>query len=96
MLDSLFSDNNLNPKFSKSITLEYYFEAVQNLRFVVWDIDNVKLPIEKQDFIGQLEVTVADLIAHGGTLSRSLVNPKYPKGCGIIHILVRNVVLLVL
>ncbi len=25
-------DNNLNPKFSKSVTLEYYFEAVQNLK----------------------------------------------------------------
>lgn len=39
----------------------------------------------------QLEVTVADLVSHGGTLSRSLVNPRYPKGCGTIHILVQEV-----
>ncbi len=60
-------------------------------KFVVWDIDNVRLPIEKQDFIGHLEVTVADLISHGGTLSRSLVNPRYPRGCGTIHVLVQEV-----
>jgi hypothetical protein len=42
----------------------------------VWDIDNVKLPLEKQNFIGDLFISVADLVSHGGTLSRSLVNPK--------------------
>lgn len=73
------------------MTLEYYFEMVQQLKFVVWDIDNVKLPIEKQDFIGHLETTVAELVSGGGTMSRSLVNPRYPKGCGQIHILVQEV-----
>lgn len=59
------------------MVLDYYFEAMQNLRFAVWDIDNVKLPIEKQDFIGELHISVADLISHGGTVSRSLVNPRH-------------------
>jgi hypothetical protein len=68
--------NNLNPKFAKSIVMDYYFEAVQNLRFAVWDVDNVKLPLEKQDYIGDLHISVADLVSHGGTVSRSLVNPK--------------------
>jgi hypothetical protein len=31
--------DTLNPKFSKSVTIDYYFEEVQKMRFVVVDID---------------------------------------------------------
>ena len=32
--------NNLNPKFTKSIDVDYHFENVQKLQFCVFDIDN--------------------------------------------------------
>jgi hypothetical protein len=79
-------NDNLNPKFTRSLMMDYYFESVQRLKIKCWDIDNVKLPLEKQDFIGELIITLADIISHGGRVSRSLVNPKFPKGCGVLHV----------
>ena len=33
-------NNNLNPDFARTITLHYYFEKIQNLKFEMKDIDN--------------------------------------------------------
>lgn len=46
--------DNLNPRFVKQIRLDYRFEAIQRLRFVVLDIDDIKGPINKQDLIGEM------------------------------------------
>lgn len=39
--------NNLNPDFTKSFMIEYYFEKEQVLRFQVYDVDD-----GGDDFIG--------------------------------------------
>ena len=44
--------DNLNPKFVKSFTIEYHFHRLQPLRFEVYDIENEKAPLSKQDYIG--------------------------------------------
>jgi hypothetical protein len=47
----------LNPDFTKIFLINYFFEKEQVLRFQVFDIDN-----GSEDFIGQLEVKVGDLM----------------------------------
>ena len=36
-------DNNLNPDFSTSFVIDYYFEKVQHIRFDVFDKDPTRL-----------------------------------------------------
>jgi hypothetical protein len=43
----------LNPKFSKPILVDYWFEEIQKLKFEVYDIDNPAKRKEEQDFIGE-------------------------------------------
>ena len=53
--------DNLNPEWIKKFILNYNFEIVQRLRFEVWDAD----PTGK-DFLGRLEITLAEIVAHSG------------------------------
>ncbi|XP_047205661.1 copine-3-like isoform X1 [Girardinichthys multiradiatus] len=78
--------NSLNPKFSKSIVLDYYFEMVQKLRFELYDIDSENCSPEEADFLGELECTLGQIVS-----SRKLTKPlvrrdKTPAGKGTITI----------
>lgn len=42
----------LNPKFTKSFVIDYYFERNQPLKFMVYDIDSSSRRLEDNDFIG--------------------------------------------
>jgi len=77
--------NTLNPKFTERIALDYYFEEVQRLRFVVLDIDKPKNGVENNDFIGEMYCTLGDIMGCRGYLSRNLQNPKRSK-CGVIFV----------
>eukprot|EP01119_Soliformovum_irregulare_P011920 TRINITY_DN3051_c0_g1_i1.p1 TRINITY_DN3051_c0_g1~~TRINITY_DN3051_c0_g1_i1.p1 ORF type:complete len:604 (+),score=195.97 TRINITY_DN3051_c0_g1_i1:84-1895(+) len=55
-------NDNLNPRFVKQIRIDYHFEAIQKLRFLVVDIDEPNGPLEKQDVIGELECKVSDIV----------------------------------
>ena len=50
--------NNLNPDFKTSITLAYYFEKIQSLKFEMVDLDNGG----SYDLIGEIEVTLGNLM----------------------------------
>jgi hypothetical protein len=50
--------NNLNPDFSTSFTVAYYFEKVQHFKFMVVDVDNG----ESFDTIGEIETTMGNLM----------------------------------
>ena len=50
--------NNLNPDFKTSITLAYYFEKIQSLKFEMVDLDNGG----SYDLIGEVEVTLGNLM----------------------------------
>eukprot|EP00833_Pecoramyces_ruminatium_P008918 jgi/Orpsp1_1/1182950/evm.model.c7180000083251.1 len=54
--------NNNNPVFNKSFTIDYYFETIQNLRFMVMDMDSNSDEWAKNDFIGYIDVSLADII----------------------------------
>ncbi|ORX82967.1 Copine-domain-containing protein [Anaeromyces robustus] len=55
--------NNENPVFTKSFIIDYYFEMIQNLRFVVFDMDSDSDEWKKNDYIGYVEKTLGELIS---------------------------------
>eukprot|EP01117_Protostelium_nocturnum_P007696 TRINITY_DN2763_c0_g2_i1.p1 TRINITY_DN2763_c0_g2~~TRINITY_DN2763_c0_g2_i1.p1 ORF type:complete len:653 (-),score=196.44 TRINITY_DN2763_c0_g2_i1:37-1812(-) len=54
--------DNLNPRFVKAIPLDYRFEEVQKLKFCVYDIDHPDANLNAQDFIGEVECRVSDIV----------------------------------
>jgi len=54
--------NEDNPIFTKNFYVDYYFERIQKLRFVVVDMDNDSDDFSKNEFIGYCEKTIGDLI----------------------------------
>ncbi|KAG7488281.1 hypothetical protein MATL_G00033500 [Megalops atlanticus] len=78
--------NCLNPKFAKKFVVDYYFELVQKLKFAVYDIDNNTYDLSDDDFLGELECTLGQIVS-----SRKLTRPlvlknKKPAGKGTITI----------
>ena len=55
--------DNLNPEFSRKITLTYMFEQRQQLRFELYDIDSDSTDLSKHDFLGRLDVTLGEIVA---------------------------------
>lgn len=83
--------NCLDPKFSKKFLLDYYFEQVQKLKFGVYDIDNETFDLGDDDFLGEIECTLGQIVS-GKKLTRPLVlhNGK-PAGKGTITIFAEEV-----
>ena len=54
--------------------MQYQFEEIQKLKFVVYDIDNKKHidDVSKHDLIGQVECTLADIVTAGQQYKRTL------------------------
>ncbi|XP_070841681.1 copine-3-like isoform X2 [Chaetodon trifascialis] len=78
--------NCLCPKFAKKFVLDYYFEIVQKLRFGIYDIDNKTVDLSDDDFLGQLECTMGQVVS-SKKLTRPLVlKNKSPAGKGTITI----------
>lgn len=61
--------DTLNPKFATPIVVDYYFEAVQELYFVVGDVDD-----HKTDAIGSLRINLGSIVgARGQQVTANLV-----------------------
>jgi copine 1/2/3 len=54
--------DNLNPTFSTPIVVDFFFELIQRIRFDVFDIDHPSAPLDKQDFLGTAETTMAHIV----------------------------------
>lgn len=79
--------DSLNPNFVRKIPLNYNFETVQTLKFEVWDID-----ITRKEFLGQLEVTLAEIVAYKGRqYTKQLLSGQRNRNCGTISIVVEEV-----
>ncbi|CDW59310.1 copine 8 [Trichuris trichiura] len=55
--------NNLNPDFVHKFTIDYEFEARQSLKFEIYDVDSACAKLEKHDFLGRVECTLAELVS---------------------------------
>ncbi|EPY73870.1 Copine-3 (Copine III)-like protein [Camelus ferus] len=64
--------NCLNPKFSKTFIIDYYFEVVQKLKFGIYDIDNKTIELSDDDFLGECECTLGQIVS-SKKLTRPLV-----------------------
>uniref|UniRef100_A0A4X1UE88 Copine 3 n=2 Tax=Sus scrofa TaxID=9823 RepID=A0A4X1UE88_PIG len=64
--------NCLNPKFSKTFIIDYYFEVVQKLKFGIYDIDNKTIELSDDDFLGEFECTLGQIVS-SKKLTRPLV-----------------------
>lgn len=53
--------NCLNPAFSKTFIIDYYFEVVQKLKFGIYDIDNKTVELSDDDFLGECECTLGQV-----------------------------------
>lgn len=54
--------NNLNPDFTKTFTIDYYFEREQQIKFEVYDVDETEL-----EHIGNCETTLAKIMTSNKT-----------------------------
>ena len=50
-------DNNLNPDFTTTFTLDYHFEKQQYLKFCVYDVDS-----KVMNHIGDCETTISRIM----------------------------------
>eukprot|EP00092_Neocalanus_flemingeri_P106493 GFUD01136651.1.p1 GENE.GFUD01136651.1~~GFUD01136651.1.p1 ORF type:complete len:613 (+),score=118.61 GFUD01136651.1:100-1938(+) len=67
-------DNTLEPHFEKKFVLQYKFEERQLLRFDVYDSDGNSNNLEDHDFIGSMECSLGEVVAHQGKgLTRHLL-----------------------
>lgn len=55
--------NNLNPHFTKQVTVPYHFEELQNIRLGLWDIDSKLQDLDRHDFLGDVRTTLGELVA---------------------------------
>ncbi|KAJ0059820.1 hypothetical protein NL108_013136 [Boleophthalmus pectinirostris] len=78
--------NCLNPKFSKKFVLDYYFEMVQRLKFCVYDIDNDTYDLGDDDFLGELELTLGQIVSSKQITRPLLLQDRRPAGHGTITI----------
>ncbi|ESO08587.1 hypothetical protein HELRODRAFT_190776 [Helobdella robusta] len=56
--------NSLNPVFAKIFQVDYYFEEVQKIRFLVYDIDNSTQTLDDDDFLGSVECTLGEIVSN--------------------------------
>ncbi|KAF7659322.1 hypothetical protein LDENG_00299010 [Lucifuga dentata] len=84
--------NCLNPTFSKKFVLDYYFEMVQKLRFCVYDIDNSTYDLSDDDFLGELECTLGQIVSSRQMTRSLLLKNGKPAGHGTITIYAEEII----
>uniref|UniRef100_A0A672HDP9 Copine-3 n=1 Tax=Salarias fasciatus TaxID=181472 RepID=A0A672HDP9_SALFA len=78
--------NCLNPRFAKKFVLDYYFEMVQSLKFCVYDIDNNTYNLDDDDFLGELECTLGQIVSNKQMTRPLLLKNKKYAGHGTITV----------
>ncbi|KAH9503474.1 Copine-3 [Bulinus truncatus] len=56
--------NCLDPRFATPITVNYYFEEVQKIKIAIYDVDNKTYTLSDDDFLGQVECTLGQLVSN--------------------------------
>uniref|UniRef100_A0A3Q1JC93 Copine-3 n=1 Tax=Anabas testudineus TaxID=64144 RepID=A0A3Q1JC93_ANATE len=78
--------NCLNPKFAKKVSIDYYFEIVQKLKFGIYDIDNKTVDLNDDDFLGELECTLGQVVSSKKFTRPLVLKNKKPAGKGTITV----------
>lgn len=80
--------NCLDPNFAKCFSVDYMFEEVQKVKVAVYDIDNTTPKLGDDDFLGQVECTLGQIVA-ASPFRKPLVK-KDGKPAGEGQILIRS------
>lgn len=78
--------NSLDPRFSRSFTVSYYFEEVQKLQIAVYDIDNATPQLTDDDFLGYVETTLGQLVSNSPYTKPLLLRNGHRAGNGVITV----------
>nr|XP_023401817.1 copine-3 [Loxodonta africana] len=78
--------NCLSPKFSKTFIIDYYFEVVQKLKFGIYDIDNKTIDLSDDDFLGEFECTLGQIVSSKKLTRPLMLKNGRPAGNGTITI----------
>ena len=78
--------DNLNPEWVKKFVINYNFETVQRLKFEVWDVDP-----NGKDFLGELDITLAEIVAHSGRQFVGRLTGVPGKDCGQLIVVTEEV-----
>eukprot|EP01125_Pyxidicula_operculata_P017516 TRINITY_DN6133_c0_g1_i1.p1 TRINITY_DN6133_c0_g1~~TRINITY_DN6133_c0_g1_i1.p1 ORF type:complete len:340 (-),score=54.09 TRINITY_DN6133_c0_g1_i1:758-1777(-) len=77
--------DNLNPKFLKTVIVDYYFESIQHMKFVVLDGDATS-----EETVGYAETTLSAIMGSRGNVSIPLQHRKR-KHSGFINIVAEEI-----
>ncbi|XP_032892997.1 copine-9 isoform X2 [Amblyraja radiata] len=77
-------ENTLSPDFVRKFVLDYFFEEKQNLRFDVYSVDSRSTNISKNVFLGQIFVTLGEIIGSAGSRVERLLTGVPGKKCGML------------
>lgn len=83
--------NNLNPRFCQKFLIDYYFEIVQKLKFGIYDIDNKTIELGDDDFLGEFECTLGQIVSSRKLTRPLLMKNGKPAGKGSITIYAEEV-----
>ncbi|MCJ8728560.1 hypothetical protein PDJAM_G00005790 [Pangasius djambal] len=83
--------NCLNPKFAKKFVIDYHFEIVQKLKFGIYDIDNKTIDLSDDDFLGELECSMGQIVSSGKLTRPLILKNKRPAGKGTITIIAEEI-----
>uniref|UniRef100_A0A4W3HYJ8 Copine-3 n=1 Tax=Callorhinchus milii TaxID=7868 RepID=A0A4W3HYJ8_CALMI len=84
-------ENCLSPKFSKKFLVDYYFEQVQKLKLAIYDIDNKTIDLNDDDFLGEFECTLGQIVSSKKLMRPLLLKNGKPAGKGTITIFAEEV-----
>ncbi|KAL1420740.1 hypothetical protein MTO96_004473 [Rhipicephalus appendiculatus] len=82
--------DTLDPDFVTKFLVDYYFEERQQLEFKVYDVDSKSTDLRSHDFLGQVNCTLGELVAHQGTQVKLQLS-GLPGNCGTILLTVEEV-----
>eukprot|EP00761_Pharyngomonas_kirbyi_P013138 gb/GECH01013165.1/.p1 GENE.gb/GECH01013165.1/~~gb/GECH01013165.1/.p1 ORF type:complete len:510 (+),score=138.88 gb/GECH01013165.1/:1-1530(+) len=77
--------NDSNPTFSKTFTIDYFFEQDQKLCFEIYDVDSDSVELKDHDPVGKLETSVADVVMSRGGFQGTL-HKANQESSGEIHV----------
>jgi hypothetical protein len=81
-----FISNDLNPTWVKKFTVMYVFEYQQPLLFRVYDVDDPEEELGKQDFIGEAQIDLSEIVTKTDVTKLTLKFPKSKKSKGELYI----------
>lgn len=78
--------NCLDPRFSRSFVVNYYFEEVQKVMIGVYDIDNTTPELSDDDFLGKVETTLGQIVSNTPFTKPLLYSSGQRAGNGVITV----------